>query len=198
MTRVLAISAHPDDAELGAGGYIQRFDERRIVVLSSGEKGGGERERIYEQTEACKILGASSLVHALDDTSIELTAAIHIIEDHISEWKPDLVLTIAARDTHQDHRTTHEATMVAVRDYPCTVLAYVGPSSAATFQPNWFVELTEREMAVKQAAVACHRSQSGRSYMLPAAIEGMARYWSMVTRSKLQWVEAFETIKAWG
>jgi LmbE family N-acetylglucosaminyl deacetylase len=195
VTRVLAISAHCDDAELGCGGLLQRYDERRIIALSQGERGGDPGQRLSEQEESARILGAPCLVHACDDTAISLVQAVGIIEDEIAAYEPHVVLTMAANDTHQDHRTTHAATLVAVRDYPCTVLAYPGPSSALGFDPNWFVPLNEREMQVKLAALACHRSQSARSYMVPDAVTGMARYWAMVTRCKAQYAEAFECVR---
>ena len=198
MTSVLAISAHPDDAELGCGGYIQHFSERRIVVLSQGERGGAWGTRKAEQMESAKVLRAETGLYDLRDTAIDLMDAAEILEAEIADYRPTTILTMAPHDTHQDHSTVYRATMVAVRDYPCTVLAYVGPSSAAAFAPTWFVPLTTQEMAVKQAALACHHSQSARSYMVPEAVEGMARYWSMVMRAKAQYVEPFLCVRAWG
>ena len=193
--RVLAISAHPDDAELGAGGIIQRADVRRIVVLSRGEAGGDPQQRTREQMESAGILRATCSMHNLTDTEFDLKRTIEILEAEVREFKPDMVVTMAARDTHQDHRTTYRASMVACRDVPCTILTYVGPSSAPGFQPTWFVPLSESEMRVKLAALACHHSQSGREYMVPAAVESMARYWAMVERCGAQYVEPFECIR---
>lgn len=195
--RVLAISAHCDDAELGAGGFLQRFPQRHIVILSDGERGGDPGERRMEQIKSALVLNASTTFCHLPDTRIEVPRAIEVLEREIKIQQPDVVLTPAALDTHQDHRAVHAAALVACRDLKGTMLAYVGPSSAMTFRPTYFVPLSKDEMAVKVAALASHASQAGRPYASAEYVEGMGRYWAMVTRADAPFVEPFEVIRAW-
>jgi LmbE family N-acetylglucosaminyl deacetylase len=197
VTRALAISAHPDDACLGCGGYLQHFDHKRLLVLTHGEAGGDYARRTEEQLASSIVLCASLTWANCHDTRVDMAAAAWAIEQEIANYQPDVVLTLAARDTHQDHRVTHQATLVATREFQGTVLAYAGPSSAATFRPTTFVPLTNAEMMVKLAALACHKTQAHRSYASPEYVEGMARYWAMVTRSKAPFVEAMEVVRAW-
>jgi LmbE family N-acetylglucosaminyl deacetylase len=197
MTRILAIGAHPDDCELGCAGLLQRGEGNRLVVLTHGERAGNYRERAVEQCNAAAVLGVSLRQYAYPDTALDLASSIEVLESEIREFAPDIVLTMAAEDTHQDHRVTYQATLVACRDVSCTVLAYVGPSSATTFRPTWFVPLHEDELAVKVRAVACHASQKRHAYTSQEAVEGMARYWAMVTRAKAQYIEPYEVVRAW-
>jgi LmbE family N-acetylglucosaminyl deacetylase len=198
MTRILAIAAHPDDAELGCGGLLQRADNRRILMLTHGENGGDYHQRTGEELESAVVLEASAVwASGTTDGYLVTKVAAHAIESEIRKYQPDMVLTMAAADTHQDHRAVHEATLIACRDYHGTVLAYVGPSSAATFRPTWFVPMSESQLAVKVRAVACHTSQRKHAYTSQEAVEGMARYWAMVTRSKALYVEPYEVVRAW-
>jgi LmbE family N-acetylglucosaminyl deacetylase len=198
VTRILVIAAHPDDASLGCGGYLQHADHKRILCLTHGENGGDYAKRTEEELAASVVLGASlSWGHNTIDRYLKLDSAVNSIEAELVNYEPDAVLTMAAHDTHQDHRTAHEATMIACRDFAGTVLAYPGPSSALGFSPTWFVPLTDAEMRVKLAALACHKTQAHRSYTSPEYVEGMARYWAMVTRSRAQFVEPYETVRAW-
>jgi LmbE family N-acetylglucosaminyl deacetylase len=197
VTRILAIGAHPDDVDLGCGGLLQRGEGNRIVVLSHGERGGNYRERAKEQCEAEAVLGVSLRQYEYPDTAMDMSSTIEVLESELREFAPDIVLTMAERDTHQDHRLVHQATLSACRDFAGTILAYVGPSSAATFRPTWFVPLTEAQLAVKVRAVACHKSQQHHAYVSQESVEGMAHYWSMSMRSKSQWIEPYEVVRAW-
>ena len=195
MARVLAIGAHPDDPEHGCAGSLLHHAERHVLVMSRGERGGPPVARLAEAEAAAAVLGARLRVLAHPDTRMAAVDLAPDIEAALRETAPDLVLIMSSADTHQDHRAVHEATVIAVRGHPCTVLAYVTPSAAERFRPTWFVPLTEEQMAVKLRALACHASQSHRAYLAPEYIVGMARYWAMVTRSTAPYVEPFELVR---
>jgi LmbE family N-acetylglucosaminyl deacetylase len=197
VSRILAIGAHPDDIEVGCAGLLQRGESRRMVVLSAGECGGDVEQRVDEQERSAGLLKATLMLHRLPDTSLDLKACVSILEGEVATYRPDLVLTHSPHDTHQDHRMVYDATVIATRDAECTVLSYVGPSCAATFQPTTFAPLSDDQMSHKLTALGCHESQSWRCYLDPAYTGGMGRYWAMVTRSRAQWVEPFETVRAW-
>lgn len=197
MSRILAVGAHPDDIEVGCAGLLQHAEHRRMVVLSAGECGGDAAQRIDEQERAAGLLGSALLLHRLPDTDIDLKVCVSILEGELEAFRPDIVLTHSAHDTHQDHRVVYDATIIAARDAECAVLSYVGPSCAATFRPTTFAALTDDQMSRKLAALGCHESQAWRSYLDPAYAGGMGRYWAMVTRSRSKWVEPFETVRSW-
>lgn len=195
MDRILAIGAHPDDVESGAAGMLQRGTAKRIVVLTRGCRGGNGNEREAEAMEASLLLGASLSIHALRDTALDLPAVVSVLENEIRTYDPDVVLTMSSHDTHQDHRTVHEATLIATRDLCGTVLAYCTPSSAERFRPNWYVTLSEAEMLRKLEAIACHKSQLQRPYMRAEYAQAVARHWAQVTRSREQYVEPYECVR---
>jgi LmbE family N-acetylglucosaminyl deacetylase len=195
--RILAIGAHPDDIEVGCSGLVQSNSEVHFVILSQGEKGADAEVRSLEAQSSARLLNASLSLYDLSDTLISIKDAAPIIEKEIENFSPTLILTMAKIDTHQDHKAVYEATKVATRDVHCTVLSYIGPSSAEWFHPTWFVPITPEQMEKKLQAVMCHKSQKDRSYLTNEYLTVTAKYWAMVTKSNHMFVEPYETIQHW-
>lgn len=108
---VLVFGAHPDDAELGAGGTIANcIDQGKkvgIIDLTRGELGtrGTAEIRDKEAENAAKILGVSireNLEFAdgffINDSDHQMT-----IIQTIRKYQPDIVLCNAIDDRHIDH-----------------------------------------------------------------------------------------------
>lgn len=193
--RILAIGAHCDDVEIGAGGMLQRGTAKRIVVLSRGEKSGDPSVRAEEAHRAAAILGAEIVVHSLHDTALEMASVLRVLEAEIRAFRPDRVLTEPREDSHQDHRAVYDATLVAVRDLDGMLLTYFSPSAAERWQPNWFIALNDDAMVTKVRAAQCHASQAGKLYLEPDYLRANGRYWAQVTRSQAPFVEAYRLIR---
>ncbi len=119
---IVAIGAHPDDPEEGAGGTLARFTALRgnpptrerlvIVYVTSGGAGiagtpAAEacKVREAEAREACKILNAEPVFLGLPDGSAFPTLdLVKKIEDLLEREEPRVVLTNWPLDTHPDHR----------------------------------------------------------------------------------------------
>lgn len=193
--RILAIGAHPDDWEVGAAGLLQRAAERFVLIASWGERGGEGTVRKDEALAAIRLIGAEWTIYQHLDTEIRAAQLAPEIERAIRDFLPDTIVTTSPRDAHQDHAAVSAATMIAVRDWCGTVLAYCTPSAAERFTPNWFVGLSAEEMATKIRAAACHVSQAHRPYLAPAYLEAAGRYWAQVVRSTSPFVEAYELLR---
>lgn len=178
---VLAIGAHPDDVEIGCGGALARHrsygDTVTICTLSRGASGGDAEIREQEAGAAAQVLGAQLELGDLADTHIpEGGASITAILDVIAHVRPTHVYTHSQFDTHQDHRNTHHATMVAVRSVP-NVYCYQAPSATVDFRPNLFIDISEH-METKLDAIAAYASQTSvRAYLARDLIVATARYW---------------------
>ena len=117
---VLAIGAHPDDVEIGAGGTLLAHraagDTVAILTLSRGARGGDQAMRAREAQEAADVIGARLFLDDLEDTRIqEGDPTIGVINAVITELQPTVVYTHSVHDVHQDHRNVHRAAMVAAR-----------------------------------------------------------------------------------
>lgn len=179
---VLAVGAHPDDVEIGVGGILASHrangDQVVILTLSRGGKGGSPEDRQHESLRSADLLGARLFLEDLVDTEITNTGpTVQIIERVVREINPSIVYTHSIHDRHQDHRATHEATVVATRGVD-TIACFQSPSSTVDFRPTRFVSIdgfTEKKLELLQ----CFQSQTDiRSYLEPDFVLATARYWS--------------------
>jgi LmbE family N-acetylglucosaminyl deacetylase len=93
---VLAIGAHPDDVEIGAGATLAAHsaagDLLAILTMTRGAVGGEMDQRARESQESADILGARLFLRDLTDTGIpEGNPTIAMIEEVIAEIAPTMV-----------------------------------------------------------------------------------------------------------
>lgn len=114
--RILVIGAHPDDADIKAGGTAAQWCRLghvvRLVSLTNGQAGhqtlyGPElaRRRRAEAETAAAVIGATYLV--LDHPDGELDDRLEYRQQVIRlirAFRPDLILTHRSTDYHPDHR----------------------------------------------------------------------------------------------
>lgn len=121
----LAIGAHPDDVEFGAGGTLAKWAARGTevhhLVLTDGSKGTWNpnadtaalvAQRDAEQRAAAAALGARGTVTMLGQVDGDLVHSRELVEQvclHIRRVTPDVVLTHDPWNRyrlHPDHRNT--------------------------------------------------------------------------------------------
>lgn len=183
--RILVIGAHPDDADIMAGGTAALFRRGghavKLVSVTNGEAGhhlkhGQELAAIRkeEARRAGAVIGAEYDVLSFRDGRLEpsFEARCAIIR-LIREFRPDLVLTHRPNDYHPDHRYVSQlvcdaAYMVTVpavvpevpivRDNPA--IAYVADrfQRPYPFTPRVVVDI-EPVLETVVDMLCCHRSQ---------------------------------------
>ncbi len=194
---VLAIGAHPDDVEIGAGGalavHADLGHEIAILTLCRGSRGGEAERRAAESQEAARILSAELYLEDLEDTSIgEGDLTISVIGRIIDATAPTTIYTHSIHDVHQDHRNTHSAVMVAARDVG-RVYCYQSPSATVDFRPSRFISI-DGQLDRKLEAIASFDSQvEVRTYLEPDLIQSIARSWSRFAEGR--YAEAFEVMR---
>ncbi|HVE67454.1 MAG TPA: PIG-L family deacetylase, partial [Solirubrobacteraceae bacterium] len=142
---VLAIGAHPDDVEIGVGGTLLRHaaagDRIILLLMTDGEAGGNKRQRVAEAEHAAEYLNATLVRTGLPDTFLsEARRAVLVMEDVVAHYHPTVVYVHSCHDSHQDHRGTYNAAVVAAREVP-EVYCYQSPSSTVEFAPNRFTDV---------------------------------------------------------
>ena len=194
---VLAIGAHPDDVEIGAAGTLAMHrrmgHEVSILTLSRGARGGLEDTRAGESVKAAEVIGATLYHEDLQDTSIrEGDPTIGVISRIVETVRPTVIYTHSLHDVHQDHRNTHLAALVAVRQVG-RVYCFQSPSATVDFRPTRFVNI-DAQLGRKLQAIDAFASQVEiRAYLEPDLIEGTARYWSRYCEGR--YAEPFEVIR---
>ncbi len=124
MSRILSIHAHPDDAEILAGGTLAMLaadgHDVTIVTMTPGDCGTTEMSgeeiaevRRGEAATAAKLIGATYICAEFRDMAVfnDDPSRRRVVE-WIRRLRPDLVVTASPVDYHADH----EATSILVRD----------------------------------------------------------------------------------
>ncbi|MCZ2074893.1 MAG: PIG-L family deacetylase [Bryobacteraceae bacterium] len=116
--RILSIHAHPDDAEILAGGTLallaQRGHHLTIVTMTPGDCGShdyssGEIARIrrVEAANAASMIGADYICAEFRDLSIFIDdPSRRRVVELLRKTQPDLVLTASPTDYMCDHEAT--------------------------------------------------------------------------------------------
>ena len=196
--RVLAIGAHSDDIEIGAGGTILRLvaeglvAEARWVVLSAV----GEREAEARAGVAAFLDGVPKvdvIVAGFRDGFFPYlgTAVKDHFEDHKGSFEPDLILTHRREDVHQDHRLVGELTWNTYRNH--LILEYEIPKyemDPAT--PNLYVTLSEATCNRKIELLRdTFRTQASRPWFDPDGFRAQLRQRGMECRAESRFAEGF-------
>ena len=183
--RLLILVAHPDDAEVRAGGLASIYREHghtvRIVAVTDGGAGHHiqSREQIakrrkLEAAAACAVIGAECEVWDNPDGELQpsLDFRGQVIRE-IRRFKPDLVLTHRPEDYHPDHRalgeTVRDASYMVTVPHVCPdtphlrkdpVVAYVWDefTRPTGLRGDVVVDITDKVETIARM-LACHESQ---------------------------------------
>jgi LmbE family N-acetylglucosaminyl deacetylase len=113
---IIVFGAHPDDAELKAGGtairWVKQGHKVKFVSVTNGDVGhwrmrGDElaKRRLTEVQAAAKVLGIETEVLPIHDGELEPTVENRqTITRLIRKWQADLVICHRPWDYHPDHR----------------------------------------------------------------------------------------------
>jgi len=198
--RVLVVGAHPDDELLGPGGALRRhvlaghevhallLCENMSLRYASAEDAGFDTAD--HAREAARILGLKSVeIVGFPDQRLDARAILDVIlpiEKKVRELQPRFVYTHWSGDINRDHKTVHEASLIACRSKAESVdwlIAYETPSETEysvpyDFSPNSFVDVGET-LPKKLEALACYESelQDYPGPRSPKALGERAHYW---------------------
>ncbi len=198
--RIVAIGAHPDDVELGAGGtlakHVANGDQVYIILTTLGGVVGPFEEREKEAKSAARILGIDNLqilnypVQKLNKSNSEF---VNLIKRHLAELKPDRIYTHTIFDYHQVHVTVSESVRRAAKETRQILFFETVSSTTTDFKPNAFVDITEY-IDLKIKSLEIHQTQSNRIFIQPAITRSLAntRYvWSKVGKNPNGFAEGF-------
>ena len=193
---VLAIGAHPDDAEIGIGGTLAAHcaagDSVTILTLTRGTSQGGVQQAWQQSSSSAAVIGA---MVELEDTAsdwLELTDTTEVIRRAVDRLVPTIVYVHSKNDHNADHRLVHEAALGGAGRAP-TLACYQGSSASVDFRPNRFVPIdgfTDRKLEM----LAAFGTDGDRGSQLdPDFVLSTARAWSRFGQGT--YCEALEIIR---
>ncbi len=184
--RVLAVVAHPDDAELLCAGTLARAAADGaaigVCVMCDGGKGQAKKAiknlaavRRREMKAAAAVLGAKLFLGEFPDGELVdgRTQRAKLVEIY-RKFRPTLVIAHDPADYHPDHRAVAELAEVAswfcasgghkTRSKPMAgppALWHMDTIAMHGFAPGFYVDVSEH-YEVKERMLACHESQLAR------------------------------------
>ena len=211
---ILALGAHPDDAEVHVGGLLALASDRGlkagILDLTAGDlgtRGTAETRRAEGETSA-RILGVTRTVLDFPDALFtEDTAYLQRLMEALRTLRPRVLILPAPDDRHPDHRRAHRlgqdaAYYSGLRNHPCPgipwrpeAIAWMGGENPG--RPDLLVDVSavwERRMAAFDAfgsQFAQDASQPATRIAHPAfrrGVEGRAMHWGSLRLCA--WAEA--------
>lgn len=177
---VLAVMAHPDDAELLCGGALIRSvdagERVGVLDLTAGEMGSsGSREiRAREAERAGEIMGLSvrRCAGLHDSRLVNDEASRQVVVEHLRALRPRVVVTHWKVGRHRDHRIASELVRDACylsglrkleadgEPFRPHKLVYASAFREDTGRPSFVVDVTDQAER-KLAALAAYESQFG-------------------------------------
>jgi LmbE family N-acetylglucosaminyl deacetylase len=197
LRSLVALGAHPDDIEIGAGGLLLSLPPATEVhyVLCTGTP---ERQDEARAAAAAFLPSArlSMALHHLPDGRLpgHWCEVKEIVEAAARRGPVDLVLAPAPDDAHQDHRLLGELVHTAFRD--TLVLHYEIPKSDGDLRPrNFYVPMSDAVLRRKvELLTASYPSQKSRDWWSDEVFHAMARLRGIECRSR--YAEAYTCPKA--
>jgi LmbE family N-acetylglucosaminyl deacetylase len=222
--RVLAVVAHPDDAEYLCAGTLARARADGaaigVCVLCQGDKGQPTKPipdladvRRREMTAAAEVLGAELLLGELGDGElVDDPASRRTVVELFRRFRPTLVVAHAPEDYHADHRAAsalaeaaswfatsagHRTESPPLARQPA--LWWMDTANMTGFAPEFYVEVSDY-VELKRRMLACHHSQLQRGEdgdFSPLEDLMMQQCTTRGAQAGVEAAEAFRTHQAW-
>jgi CheY-like chemotaxis protein len=190
---VLAIGAHPGDAEIGAAGALLAHrglgHEISILTLTRGAPGGGDAAAGESELAALALGATVYLGHLPPGGAGPDDPVAALISQVLEAVRPTVVYTHSRHDADDEHGQVHRAAMRAARGVD-RVYCFQSPSATIDFRPSHCVPIDE-QLERKLLAIRAFPSRlEVQGYLDGGLIESTAAYWSRFGAGR--YVEAFE------
>ncbi len=222
--RVLAVVAHPDDAELLCAGTLARASADGaaigVAVLCRGEKGQPDppienlgEVRSGEMQAAAALLGAEFLEGCFPDGElVDSAEARMVVVELFRRFRPTIVIAHAAADYHSDHRAAsslaesatwfcasagHKTASAPLLEPPA--LWWMDTIEMLGFQPEFYLDVSSF-VDLKRQMLRCHKSQLARGQeaaFSPLEQVMTRQYETRGAQAGVQAAEAFQQAKVW-
>lgn len=163
---VLAVGAHPDDLELGAGGILARLSRagaRVVMAIASIPNNLGARRQ--EARRAAAMLGAELRLlrphRCCRVEDLKHHELVGMMDGLVRELAPAAMITHCLANLHVDHKLVHEACMSSQRLRYFDIYCYSPTSSYnvnIAFSPHIYIDITDT-IDLKMKAIHVHSSQ---------------------------------------
>lgn len=199
--RILAIGAHADDIEIGAGGLLISLLEQGLVrtldwVVLSADDERAEEARRSAQTLVGDRVPLRPEIERFRERFFPYQPDIKSFVDELAQRSsPDVVLVPRLEDRHQDHRVVAELAWQAFRDH--LILEYeIAKYEGDLGTPNLYVHLPPSIVEAKvEHVLKAFPSQAHRPWFDATAFRAVMRLRGIESNAPSGFAEAFTTRK---
>jgi LmbE family N-acetylglucosaminyl deacetylase len=199
--KVLALGAHPDDAEIGCGGTILKLAREGAIAEICWVVLSGQGVRVEEARASAEAM-LEGVPHTILQPGFrdgffpyDGAGVKAFFEELKRDFEPDLIFTHQRQDLHQDHRITCELTWNTFRNH--LILEYEVPKYDGDMgRPNVFVTLDEDTSQQKIRHLMTHfGTQVPKHWFTEDLFSGLLRLRGMECNSPTARAEAFYSRK---
>jgi len=169
--KILFISPHVDDAELGCGGTIARFisegkdvycaafTDCRNAIPKGFEKDSIKKECL-KALEVLTVKKENILIFEFENKQFPKfrDKILDKLEELRMNIDPDIVFIPSRADQHQDHQTITQEAIRAFRKNK-SILGYEEPWNNLIFENSFFISLEDKHIKTKMEALKCYGTQ---------------------------------------
>lgn len=204
LKTALILAPHPDDAEFGLGGTIQKMHakgiEIHVAIFSLCEKStpagfevGVIEDEMYASMAFLEI--PKERIHVFDFEVRNFPAMRQVILETLvklrAALRPHMVFIPSSSDLHQDHQTIYNEGVRAFKH--CNLMGYEMPWNNIAFKSFVYIVLNDSQLEKKVKAIHLYKSQRGRTYSSAEFIRSLA----ILRGGQIQeaYAESFELIR---
>ena len=207
FNRVLCLSPHPDDVEVGMMGSIIKHPTTQFDILcltEGGAKGFDDTNKLNRRGEVCNVWSKTdcnniglynSKFDYFEDTG-DAGWINYIENEFIRKYNYDCIFIPTGDDSMFEHRFVNSFGTALCRFSLISLIEYHAFSTLNTWQPNLFVSV-KREYNTKLKALKQFKSQSGKSYFQKPTLNSFHSNFQC-SKKGLNVVEQFKVIEMFG
>ena len=205
--KVLCLSPHPDDVELGMMGTIMKYWDTEFHILcltKGGAKGYDATNKLDRRSEvdmAWKTTGITNvkIIHSkydyFEDTS-EPGWINYIENEFVKKYSYDCIFTPSGDDSMFEHRFVNKFGSALCRFSDISLIEYHAFSTLNSWRPNFFVSINNQH-TTKMKSLKSFKSQSDKVYFKEDTLNAFHSNFQC-SKKGLSFVEQFKIIELFG
>jgi LmbE family N-acetylglucosaminyl deacetylase len=186
-----AIVAHPDDAEIGCGGWLAKEGGIIITCTNGANHTRTAEVALEEQTRAARFLGVRAFILPFDEPACTQDV-VGAIDDILQSEGVTAITTHSPQSQNSEHRVVNQIALAASRRIDRVLYMEPIPPDRGHITPQFYVDITEVSEK-KYRAMNAYKSQMFRDGNWIRVRKALDAYRGAEMQTRF--AEAFEVVR---